>query len=318
MVFLYGLIFIFSCFILIRSGASVVRSLTRIAQFLGWREFVVASVLMAFATSLPEVFIGLTSALHGKPQLSFGNVIGSNIIVLTLVIGIGAILAKGIKFEGKTLQRSSLYAILIGFFPLVLLLDGEISRVEGVILLLALVIYFYRLCVQEERFTKVFSNHFKRNWTRFRLFLKDLAIFGFGVVLLILSSEGIVYSAEKLAIELNLSLVVIGLFLVAIGTSMPEITFGIRSVIMGHQHMLLGDVIGSVVINSTFVLGTTVIISPLRVENFSPYIVGIIFTLLASFVFLIFLRTGKEISKKEAIFLIELYLLFFLAEMLVN
>jgi len=310
------LIFIVSCLVLVRSGAWVVKALIRITQFIGLREFVVASILMAFATSLPEIFIGITSGLHGQPQLSFGNVIGSNIIVLTLVIGISAILAKGLKFEGKTLQTSSFYAMIISLLPFFLILDGELSRIDGVVLLFAAAIYFYRLLTQEERFTKVFSNSFKREWGNFKPFLKDLGIFLVGIALLLLSSEGIVFSATKLAVEFNLSLVILGLFLVAVGTSMPEIVFGVRSVLLGHKEMVLGDVIGSVVINSTLVLGLTVIIHPLIVTNFSPYIIGIIFALLSSFLFLLFVKTGHEITKREAFFLLEVYALFFLVELI--
>ncbi len=310
------LIFGISCLILIKSGTLVVKALTRIAQFLGWKEFIVASILMAFATSLPEIFIGITSALHQRPELSFGNVIGSNIIALTLVIGIGAVLAHGIKLEGRVLQKSSLYASAIALLPLLLILDGKLSRIDGVILILALVFYFHQLLVQEERFTKVFSNDFKREWTHFKLFVRDLGIFCGGVVLLLLSAEGVVFSSLNLASEFNLSLIVVGLFLVAFGTSIPEIAFGVRSVIMGHKEMIVGNAIGSVVVNSALALGLVALISPFEIPNFSPYFIGIIFTVLAALVFLIFARTNQEITRKEALFLLEIYALFILVEIL--
>jgi cation:H+ antiporter len=316
MIEFYILIFGFSCLILVKSGALLVRALTRIAQFLGWKEFVVASVLMAFATSLPEIFIGVTSALHQQPELSFGNVIGSNIIALTLVIGIGAILAGGIKMEGKVLKKSTLYAIAIALLPFLLILDGKISRIDGTILILSLVFYFRQLLAQEERFTKVFSNDFKREWVHFKLFLKDLGIFLVGVFLLLLSAEGVVFSSLNLAAEFNLPLIIIGLFLVAFGTSIPEITFGVRSVILGHKEMVVGDAIGSVVVNSSLALGIVALISPFSISFFSPYLIGIIFTVITVFFFFVFSRTGQEITRKEALFLLEIYILFVLVEIL--
>jgi len=316
MIAIYILIFILSCLILIRSGTWVVKSLTRIAQFLGWREFLVASILMAFATSLPEIFIGITAALHGQPELAFGNIIGSNIIALTLVVGLAAVLAGKLKFGGKILQRSSLYAVAIGVFPLLFLLDGKISRIDGMVLLVILAVYFHRLFLQEKKFTRILVNHFKRERIHFKLFLKDFGVFIAGIILLLLSSEGIVYSSSQLALEFNIPLIFLGLFLVAIGTSMPEIAFGIRSVTLGHQDMVLGNVIGSVVVNATLVLGLTVLIHPLEISNFSPYLVGIAFIIISSIVFLIFVRTGQEITKKEAVFLLELYALFFLFEII--
>jgi cation:H+ antiporter len=310
------LIFIASCLVLVRSGIWVVQALSKIAQFLKWREFIVASILMAFTTSLPELFIGVTSSFHQKPQLSFGDIIGANIIALTLVIGIGAILAKGLRFEGKILQRSSLYAAFIAPLPLLLMMDGKISRIDGVILFLAFGLYFYRLLSQEERFSKILSNSFNRDRVGFKLFLKDLGIFLGGVFLLLISAEGIVFSASSFAAEFNLPLVIIGAFLVALGTSLPELTFGIRSITMGHREMILGDVMGSVVINSTLILGLVALICPFEIANFSPYFIGIIFTVAAALFFTIFSRTSGTISKREAIFLILIYITFILFEIL--
>ncbi|UZE93040.1 MAG: sodium:calcium antiporter [Candidatus Nealsonbacteria bacterium] len=314
MVWLYILIFIISCLVLIRSGVWVVKSLTKIAQFLKWKEFIVASVLIAFSTSFPEIFIGITSALHQKPELSFGNIIGSNIIVLTLVITIGVILAGGLKFKGKILQKSSVYAGIYGLFPLLLMLDGRVSRVDGIVLLLALSFYFDQLLSEEERFTKIFSNHFKEDWPYFKLFLKNLAMFWIGSGLLLISAEGVVFSAMKLAASLNLPLVIIGTIFVALGTSLPEIAFGIRSITMGHKEMILGNVMGSVIINSTLVLGLTALISPFDVSDFSPYLRGIIFTVATCLFFVIFARTDRRITKREAIFLLGIYIFFVATE----
>lgn len=314
MAWFYFFIFIVSCFALVRSGLWMVQSLIRIAQFLKWREFIVASVLMAFSTSLPEVFVGITSALHQTPELSLGMIIGSNIIALTLVIGMGAMFGKELKFKGRTLKRSSIYAGIYGLLPLLLMLDGNISRADGIILFLSLGFYFFQLLSREERFTKVFLNRFKGNWVQFKSFLKSLAMFWAGTGLLLLSAEGIVFSSLKLAVSLNLSLVVIGALLVSIGTSLPELTFGIRSITMGHEDMILGNVMGSVVINSAFVLGLVALISPFEIVNFSPYLRGIIVTVATCFLFVTFARTDSKITKKEALLLLLIYVTFFLAE----
>ncbi len=95
MSWLYILILIGSCLVLIRSSTWVVRSLTRIAKTLKWSEFLVSFCLMAFATSLPELFVGLSAAFHKIPQLSFGNIIGANILNLTLGIAVAVLVARG-------------------------------------------------------------------------------------------------------------------------------------------------------------------------------------------------------------------------------
>ena len=318
MILFYLVIFIVSCVFLVYSGTWIVKALAGIAQFLGWKEFIVASVLMAFATSLPEIFIGITSALQHKPELSFGNVIGSNIIALTLVVGVGAIVAKGLKMEGRILQRSSIYAVVIALLPFLLMLDGNISRIDGVVLILASMLYFHIILSREERFTKVFSDHFRKDWTHFKIFLRNLGIFSGGVALLLLSSEGIVFSASNLSVEMNFSLLFLGIFLIALGTSIPELAFGVRSVTMNHKEMIIGGAIGSVVINSSLALGLVAIICPFKISIFSQYLVGAIFTVITALFFLIFARTNREITRREALFLLNIYAAFVLIEFLVK
>lgn len=311
----YIFIFIVSCLVLFWAGKLLVESLTRIAHFLGWREFVVASVLMAFVTSLPELFIGVFSAFHKRPQFSFGVIIGSNIIALTLIVGIGSLIAKQLRFGSKILQRSSLYTAAIAPLPFLLMLDGRISRWDGIVLFLAFGFYFHRLLSQEERFTKILSSSLRKDRVGFELFLKDLKMFFGGVCLLLLSAEGIVFSVLGLVEIFNLPLLIIGIFLVALGTSLPEIAFTIESITMGHKEMILGDVMGSVVVNSTLIWGLVALISPFEISTFSPYFIGILFTVIVALSFAIFAKTDRKISKREAIILLGLYILFVVSEL---
>jgi len=312
----YFLIFIIACFLLVRSGSWIVKSLTRIAQFLKWREFIVASVLMAFATSLPEIFICITSSIHKRQEISLGDVVGSNIIAITFVIGIGSIISKELKLEGKIIGKLPFYVAIISILPFLLILDKEASRIDGIILISALIYYFYYLLSWQVKFKKVFNNYFKRDKKSFLIFLKDLATFFMGVIVLILGAEGIVFSSSGLADELNLPLGIVGIIIVAIGTSLPEITFGIKSITMKHKEMIFGDILGSVVINSTLVLGILFIISPFKIDDLSFYLRGAFFTIIAFLFFIIFLKTSKSISKKEGFFLILLYFIFIFSQIL--
>ena len=318
MILIYIFVFIISCLILARSSTWIIRALIGIARFLEWQEFVAASLIMAFATSLPELFVGIFAAFHKQPQLSFANVIGSNIVVLTLVTAIGAIMANGLKFRGKALQKSSVYAPLIASFPLVLMLDGRISRIDGSLLLLTSVFYFYWLLNQKNGFAKHVYNKFKNHAPGFKTFFKNLTIFSIGICLLLLSSEGIVRSALNLAKTFNLPVLIIGLFLIALGTSIPEIAFSVRSAATRHKAMVLGNTMGSVVANSTLVLGTTALICPFSIPNFSPYLTGIIFTIITALFFTAFAKTGREITKKEALFLLLIYIGFLIFEIFLN
>lgn len=309
--------FIVACLILARSGAWVVQSLTRIARLLGCREFLLASLLMAFITSLPELFVSVSSSLHQAPQLSFGNIIGSNIIALALVMGLGAVIARGLSFKSKAIQKSALYAPLIASFPLLLIIDGNLSRIDGIILLLVSFLYFSWLINQEKRFAKIIYNGFKKPGN-LAILLKQLAIFSAGVVLLLVSAEILVRSAVNLAGNLNLPLVVTGLILVAIGTSVPEITFGIRSINLGHKQMILGNAMGAVVVNSSLTLGITALIAPFTIDRLLPYLAGIIFTIVTALFFSIFAKTKREITKREGFFLLAIYALFVIVEFMIK
>jgi len=314
---LYFLTFLISCAALIFLGTRIVRLLTEVARFLEMKEFIVASVLMAFITSLPELFVGITAALNNKSILALGNIMGSNIIVLTLVIGIGGLLANGLSFKEKTLQRSASYATLIAPIPLFLMLDGYLSRWDGLVLFLTFAFYFHQLFLQKERFEKILDGRkSKKNVEKKEKvkFLKNILVALLAVALLLVTSEGVVWSASKLSETLNLPISLIGIFLVAMGTSGPELAFGIRSISLGHEEMTLGDSMGSVVMNSTFILGTVALINPFTIPDLSPYIIGVGFTVALVAIFLIFIKTDKTVSKKEAITLVLLYFLFFFLE----
>ena len=307
-------IFVIFFFVLARAGSWAVESLSRISQFLGWKEFVVSFILMAFTTSLPEFFVGISSALHGRPQLSFGNVIGSNVINLTLLVGVSALLAKGLKMERALVKRDALYVALIGFLPVLLLLDKNLSRGDGIVLILFLFLYFFQLSSQKEAFTRVFSNSFQKDFTQLKQLLIEIVVFFVSVGALLLAADGIVRSANFFAKGFDLSLLFVGIFIVAFGTNLPEFTFGIKSILLGHKEMVLGNLMGSVVVNSTLILGVTALLSPIEVPSLSPFFLGIVFTFLSTLFFYIFSRTNEKISQKEAIFLILFYILFVLLE----
>lgn len=292
--------------------------MVRIAQVLEWSSFLTAFVLMAFATSLPELFVGLSSAFHKIPQLSFGNVIGANILNLTLGIAVVVLVAGGLKVKKGIARRDALFTSFIAFLPILLMLDGQVSRVDGIVLLLALAFYLKRLFGQKQRLVKVFNDKFKKDWTQFKLFLKDVAIFLAGMSLLLLSAEGVVRSAKFFAGAINLPLVVTGIIFVSLGTVLPELTFGIKAIAMGHREMALGNFMGTVVVNSTLILGVVSLISPLKIPNFSPYFVGILFTVIVALIFAAFIRTDLKITKKEALILLGIYALFIVFQLLIK
>jgi len=319
MIWVHIFIFVLSCFLLAISGKWMVSALARIARYLGWREFVAAFVIIAFGTSIPNLFVGIISALHKIPELSFGDVIGGNVTDLTLIVALAVFIAGGITTDSRTVRSSSLFTLFIAILPLILAWDGSISRVDGLILIMAFLFYIWWLFAKQERFTRIYDDAPKKETIKnFKLFLKDISILAGGLVLLLLSSEIIVRSASYFSINLGASLVSIGLLVVALGNCLPETYFSMASAKAGQTWMILGNLMGSVIICATLVLGVVALICPIQINNFSPFAAARFFMIISALFFLIFLRTDRKITKKEGMFLLLLYIAFIMVEILLR
>ncbi|AJF62019.1 TPA: sodium:calcium antiporter [Candidatus Woesearchaeota archaeon] len=318
-------VFIVGCLILVKSSSVLVKSLAKIASFLNLNEFTIGFIIVAVATSLPETFIGIMSALDGTPELSAGNVIGANVLDLTLIIGIAVLLAKRIDIESKIVKKDMIFMLLLAFLPVVLMIDHYfwswiglfpgmvpgISRMDGVVLLAVFVYYIYRMVRQETRFSKTVDHTTKKELA------KDMLLFLISIVFMLGSSQFVVGAAENLSIELNLSPLLIGLFLVSFGTTMPEMVFTSKAALAGHTSMAVGDLVGSIITNSTLVLGMTAIITPIQLNSLL-YVTSTLFMLFSAFIFFTFAESDNGITLNEGLSLIMLYVLFVIIEMYIK
>ncbi len=322
MLLIYIFIFLISCALLFWAGSLAVGGLMRIAQYLHWREFVVAFFIMAFACSLPNLFVGINSAINKIPQLSFGDIVGGNVINLTMVVGLAVLLGgTGLPAASKMVQTSAIFSSLVGILPLVLIFDGTLSRSDGLILISAFLLYVFWLFSKEERFKKVYDGEEYKDYKiseGFSGFLKDSAKTIFALVLLLIASIGIVKSAVVFSNTLHVPLALIGILIVGLGDTLPEIYFSIVSARRGQNWMILGDIIGSVIYTSTFVLGIVVLIQPIIISNLSSLVIARIFLVISTIFFLIFVRSGHRITKKEGLFLLSVYVIFVLVEIIIK
>ncbi len=313
MIFIYLLIFVLSFLMLVYSSKKLVGSLTILAKFLGWKEFVVAFFTMAMAATLPNLSIGISSSLHGIPQLSFSEIIGGNIIDLTIAMALAVLISKnGLRLASKTVQGTAVFTLLLALLPMALVIDKEISREDGLILIFAFLVYSFWLFGKKDRFSKVYNKMEKK--LGFTEVFSHIFKIIFSIILLLLAAEGIVRAATYFSIYLNLPLILIGILIVSLGNALPEIFFSIQAAKKGKSWMVAGNLMGAVIFPVTLVLGIDALIHPIVITDFSPFVVGRIFLILSAVFFLIFIRTGKRITKKEAIFLLLLYILFVVAE----
>ena len=305
-------IFIISIFLLLSASEWLIKSLIKIAEALKWREFVVAFFIMAFAVSIPNFFVGIFAALNNVSELSFGDVVGGNFINLTLMIGIAALISKqGLTAQSRAVQKSLIFAVTITVLPLFLIFDKTLSRIDGIILLLSFGFYAWWFFTKEERFRKVYHEDVQK--LKLKSFFYNSMTFVTTILLLFLGAWGVVRAANNIAIELNLSLVLIGGLIIGLCNALPEIIFAIQAAKKGEDWLILGAVMGSIAVASSFVLGTVALISPIKVaDNISFFVILSVFLLIALMSFLFVVRSDRKITRKEGALLISFYILFVL------
>lgn len=325
MAVIYLLAILVLCLVLVWSTRWVVRIFDRLAAKTGVGRLALAGILVALSTSLPELFVGIFSGLEGKPQISLGNILGSNVVNLSLVIGAATIISGTLAVVGDYLAWEFAVAFLMGIAPVVLLFDGELSRFDGLILLIIYLIYVRDLVVAGKHkqmakqggaahfsiLSKVKSIH--RNHVD-KLALKFLC----GILLVIVSADLIVKMASSLALSIGLSMLLVSLILVAFGTSLPELALEIEAIKNKNVVLALGNLLGSTVTNSTLIVGLTVLISPLKIRAIQTYGFASIGFVVVFGLFWLFTRTKRKLERWEALVLLGVYLMFVGVELWVS
>jgi cation:H+ antiporter len=310
-VLIYVLAFVISAAALAKSSVILVGTLTKIAIKLRISEFLVGFLLIAVGSSIPELLVGIVAAAEGESLLSLGNIIGSNIANLTLILGIPALVANGIRIRSEVRNREIFYMNVFAIAPLLLILDGTLSRGEGVLLLLLFAFYLYNLILRSRSYTKVMKNH-----TQKISLIKEFALFGLGLAVLIGSADVLIRSGTAIATELGVPAILIGLFALALGTSLPELSFDISAALKRQGEILMGETLGSIVSNVTLVLGITAVIQPIEINGASLIILSSLVMVASVFIFTMFVRSQYRVSVKEGLILIFGYLIFAIATLL--
>jgi len=295
----------------------VIIATRRLAKGAGANVFVISAIVLALGTSFPELFVGITSALEGNPELSLGDVIGSNIANMSLVMGLSALIAGSVIVRGNYLKREVFISFAAGLLPLILLLDGSLNRVDGLILL---VIYgAYAASFFRSRFVEIAKEHEEENFAyRFiRQFnhvdsekRKELVRLFLGIAVMLFAADMIVKLSVSLADIVNISSLVVGMVIVAIGTSLPEFAFSLRSLRKHQPSMFFGNLLGSTVTNSTLVLGVVALIHPIQIGSVNKYFIATAAFALIYLTFWYFIKSKHRLDRWEAGILLAMYVVF--------
>jgi cation:H+ antiporter len=250
--------------LLFYGGDFLVTGSTRLARFLKISPFVIGATVIAFGTSAPELAVAILAALDGAPELAMGNVIGSNIANIGLVLGITAMIAP-IVITSKRFKREYPPFLLAAFLILFLVWDLKIHRMEGIIMISLLALYIWRSFSHKEDIPSELKDEAHLLTDKGPAF-QLLLIIG-GLVALVGGAKLLVLGGVSIARNIGISEWFIGVSIVAIGTSLPEIVSSLMAAKRGHGEMAIGNIFGSNIFNTLMVLGITSLIHPLNISE---------------------------------------------------
>jgi cation:H+ antiporter len=304
------LMFVLGLVALVIGAELLVRGASRLAVSFGVSPLVVGLTVVAFGTSAPEMAVSVGSALAGNADLAIGNVVGSNIANVLLILGISALITPLLVDEQIIRQE---IPIMIGASALlvVMALDGRIGLVESIVLFALVIAYTVFLVIQSRRASKAVQDEFETGiptstWDSH--WAVQVALIAVGLVMLVVGADWLVDAAVAFARAFGVSDLVIGLTVVAVGTSMPEIATSIVAAIRGQRDIAVGNVVGSNVFNILAVLGAAGIASGVGLpvseaaRNFDLWVM-----LAVAFACLPIMITGREIARWEGVVFLAYY-----------
>ena len=306
-----SIVLIFIGFILLVVGGEfLIRSSVALSFKLNLSKLIIGMTVVSFATSVPELLVSVQAALDGSPDLALGNVIGSNIANIALVLGITAVISPltiDKNFYKMNWPAMMLISLLFYYF---LTNDNTISSVEGIILLVFLVVFVYVMIAKAKSDKTVVVEEVDdalQETSYFKIFLWLLI----GGSALYFGSSWLVEGAKDIALKFGVSEGVIGATVIAVGTSVPELAASIIAALKGEKAISLGNLIGSNIFNIGSVIGLTAIITPITAVE--PNVLTNVYWMLAVstvLIPLVFIPNKFEISRLKGLFLLATYIVF--------
>lgn len=250
---------------------ALVRGSSALALRLGVTPLVVGLTVVAFGTGSPELFVSVEAAYRGESGIALGNVVGSNISNVALILGLSA-LARPMKVRSELIKREVPLMIGVTLLLCLLLLDGTLGRVEGLVLVAGSVAYsaYAYLAARRDR-SKAVADEFREALTGLkRAAWLDVVFVSAGFVLLLIGANLLLAGATVVAEQFGVSKIVVGLTIVAIGTSLPELATSVVASVRGEADVAFGNAIGSNILNILLVLGVAAMIRPIETQGLRP------------------------------------------------
>lgn len=307
-------IYLIAGFVLLYFGAEfLVRGSARVALYYKVSPLVVGLTIVAFGTSSPELVVSVISSWKGLGDIALGNVIGSNIFNIAVIVGISSLI-RPIKIDLKVIRFDTPVMIFVSIIFILFLRDFTINRIEAFILFVGIIIYtvvtFY--LAKKEKLEATICEELTEIKGEESKLLKNILMIVGGIIMLVLGSDSFVKGAIGLARILNISDAIIALTIVAAGTSLPELATSVVAAIKKESDIAIGNIIGSNIFNMLAIIGVAGLITPLKTKGITFVDIGVMIG--TSVLILPIMFSGSKINRLEGIFLLLIYggYLFFL------
>ena len=293
------IIFVAALSALIYGADFVINQSEKIALHFDISPFIIGATLVALGTSLPEMAASIAASYKGQSDMAVANVIGSNIFNIALILGVVFLIAKNFETSRDIFAKDSAW----GLFPILVFilvsLDGEVSRFEGVLFIIMMGAYVMFLIdsaadlsaeIDEDEEKKAFGSG------------KSITLLVVGFTLIVVGGNYTIESGANIARSFGISEWIVGMMLIAVGTSLPELVVSVKAALKGQAEMSIGNIIGSNVANITIVLGSAALVSPLSID-LSKNAYDIMMALIVA-VMLVFITANKIYNRSTGIVLL--------------
>lgn len=292
-------IFIVAMGVLIWGADLIIEQSERIALRFNISEFIIGATLIALGTSLPEMAASIAASYNGRAEIAVANVIGSNILNITLVLACVFLIAKNINPNRDFFAKDSTWALVPVLIFILMIIDGVISRFDAMLLLLLMGAYLMFL-LQDAKDMPEEDLHIPDNATF--SWSKVIPMILAGFIMIVVGAHFTVESASTIAKSFGISEWVIGILMISLGTSLPELTVSISAAMKGKVDMAIGNIIGSNMANTTVVLGVAALVNPLIID--APSYLFDIATMIVATLILVFITANKLYNKSAGLSLI--------------
>ncbi|MBS3995162.1 MAG: calcium/sodium antiporter [Alkaliphilus sp.] len=301
---MFFILLIISFIIIIKAANLLIDAAIDLAGYLGISQFVIGLTVVAFGTSAPEAAVNIIASLQNKSDIALGNIVGSNILNIGLVIGITALIFT-MKTEWTAIRIDIPFAFVSSLVFGLLVLDG-LSKNDGIILALFFFIYLNYLWITGK------SSYLKNEnlVDKDKKISKVIVMLFSGMVGVVLGGQLIVHSSVNIATSLGYSEAFIGLTIVSLGTSLPELITCVTACYKKSDSIAVGNMVGSNIFNILFVLSLSSVISPIAFNN--KFVFDLAYMVFITFMLFVFSYTQKRISRFEGFCLSVFYTIYFM------